>query len=258
MRQRSASESRRRRTDDRSRHVLHAPPRDPRTGVTDRPVTPRRRPVRPRDAASLVLHRRAGNGHEVLMGRRPQASRFMPGVYVFPGGAVEPEDRTVRPASPLPEHLPVLLKVGASAARARAMAVSAVRETFEETGLMLAAPGDPGVGGHAAWSEWLRLGLAPDLAALDLIGRAITPTRRPIRFHARFFIADGSTLRGRIGGDGELEDVTWVALREVGALPLADVQAFFIEHLRRVLDGGAAGKERPVFTHRRGARYVRY
>jgi len=220
-------------------------------------VTPRRA-VRPRDAASLILHRRAGGDDEILMGRRPRSARFMPGVYVFPGGAVEPEDRAVRPATPLAEHLPALLQVGASRVRARAMAVSAVRETFEETGLMLAAPGDPGIEGHAAWSAWRDEALAPDLAALDLTGRAITPTRHPIRFHARFFIADGSRLRGRIGGDGELEDIAWVPVADAAELPIADVQAFFIAHLRKVLSDGATVHGRPVFTHRRGRRHVRY
>lgn len=182
----------------------------------------------------------------------------MPGVYVFPGGAVEPEDRRVRVASALSKHLPGLLKVGESTARARALAVSAVRETFEETGLMLAAPGDPGLPAHPTWAAWSEAGLAPDLAALELTGRAITPTRLPIRFHARFFIADGSRLAGRIAGDGELEDVGWVHLHEAHTLPLADVQVFFIEHLHAALGSGRGAEGRPVFTHRRGSRLVRY
>jgi 8-oxo-dGTP pyrophosphatase MutT (NUDIX family) len=219
---------------------------------------PRRQPVRPRDAASLILHRRAGRGHEILMGRRPRGARFMPGVYVFPGGAVEREDRRVHVASALSKHLPGLLKVGESPARARALAVSAVRETYEETGLMLAAPGDPGLPAHPIWALWSEAGLAPDLAALELTGRAITPTRLPIRFHARFFIADGSRVTGRIAGDGELEDVGWVHLHEAHALPIADVQAFFIEHLQAVLGRGRDPHGRPVFTHRRGTRHVRY
>ena len=69
------------------------------------------RPVRPRDAASLILHR-ARKGHtEVLMGRRPLSARFMPGVYVFPGGATEPTDRAVRPATDLTVDVTHLLKV---------------------------------------------------------------------------------------------------------------------------------------------------
>jgi 8-oxo-dGTP pyrophosphatase MutT (NUDIX family) len=215
-------------------------------------------PVRPRDAASLILYRRRDRHFEVLMGRRPRGARFMPGVYVFPGGAVEAADRRVHPASALAPHITDPMHVGGSAARARAMAVTAVRETCEETGLMLAAPGDPRVNDHPVWSQWREAGLAPALAGLELTGRAITPTRRPIRFHARFFLADGGGVLGRIGGDGELEDIGWVPLPDSRSLPLADVQAFFIEHLQQVLNGQRRSNERPLFTHRGGTRHVRY
>jgi 8-oxo-dGTP pyrophosphatase MutT (NUDIX family) len=218
----------------------------------------RRGPVRPRDAASLILHRRRQGYVEVLMGRRPRSARFMPGVYVFPGGATEPDDRRVRPSSVLTPEVTPLLKVGGSAARARAMAVTAVRETFEETGLMLAAPGDVGLDAHPVWGEWTAAGLAPALACMDLTARAITPTRSAIRFHARFFLADGHAVRGVIGGDGELEDVAWVPLAETESMPLADIQRFLLEHLRRTLQYAPEERRRPVFTHRHGQRHVRY
>lgn len=162
----------------------------------------------------------------------------------------------MRPASQLSPHVTDLLRVGGSAARARAMAVTAVRETCEETGLMVAAPGDPGE--HPDWAHWRTAGLAPHLACLEITGRAITPARLPIRFHARFFLADARHARGRIGGDGELEDVAWLPLAEARGLPLADVQAFFIDHLEEVLEHERHPHRRPTFTHRHGRRYVRY
>ena len=215
------------------------------------------KPVRPRDAATLILHRSRTHGHEVLMGRRPQGSRFMPGVYVFPGGAVEAQDRNVRPATALTPDVTHSLKVAGSAARARAMAVSAVRETFEETGLMLGAPGDPQLADDPTWRLWGALGLAPDLGALDLAGRAITPSSRPIRFHARFFIANGESLHGTIGGDGELEDIAWVPLSDTRDLPLAGPQIFFIERLHEVLNGNS-DVQRPLLSQRGNTRYIRY
>lgn len=218
---------------------------------------PRHKPIRPRDAASLLAHRCRNNEHEVLMGRRSLASRFMPGVYVFPGGAVEAQDRHVRPATALTADITDSLKVAGSAARARAMAVSAVRETFEETGLILGAQGDPQMPDDPTWSAWAELCLAPDLGALDLIGRAITPTSRPIRFHARFFIADGDRLCGTIGGDGELEDISWVRLRDCADLPLAGPQVFFLELLRKRLNGDAPAT-RPLMGKRGGLRHVRH
>ena len=192
------------------------------------------------------------------MGRRPRTARFMPGVYVFPGGATEPDDRQVTPASGLTPEVTPLLKVGGSAARARAMAITAVRETFEETGLMLAAPGETGLAAHPVWARWEAAGLAPALGRMDLTARAITPPRSPIRFHARFFLADDACITGSIGGDGELEDISWVALAETEDMPLADIQRFLVDHLRRVLHDTAGRRPRPVFTHRRGRRHVRY
>lgn len=214
--------------------------------------------VRPRDAASLILHRRRSGQHQILMGRRPATARFMPGVYVFPGGAVENSDRHVRPASALPRHLPALLKVGSNASRARAMAISAIRETQEETGLLVGKPGDPGLTGSEAWQAWREHGLAPDLGCLDLMARAITPPSRPIRFHARFFIASGDHTSGEIGGDGELEDIGWVDLNSAHELKLADIQRFLLAHLEEVLSAGRPAQRRPLFTHRRGQRHIRW
>jgi 8-oxo-dGTP pyrophosphatase MutT (NUDIX family) len=225
--------------------------------IASKPLQASPLPIRPRDAASLILHRSRDGEHEVLMGRRPCGSRFMPGVYVFPGGALEAHDRQVRPATALTKDVTHALKVAGSAARARAMAISAVRETFEETGLILGAPGDPQLPGNSSWKVWAERGLAPDLGALDLVGRAITPASRPIRFHARFFIANGERLSGTIGGDGELEDINWVRLRDTSDLPLAEPQVFFIDRLRKILKGNAPAK-RPLLCRRGGLRVVRY
>lgn len=63
-------------------------------------------PVRPRDAASLVIHRKRDTHHEVLMGRRGKQARFKPGVYVFPGGGLERSDYLAVPVRHLAEDVP--------------------------------------------------------------------------------------------------------------------------------------------------------
>lgn len=214
--------------------------------------------VRPRDAASLVLHRQRRGQHEVLMGRRSKTARFMPGVYVFPGGVVDAADRHVRPATPLRGHLPPLLKVGGSHIRARAMGITAIRETYEETGLMVAAAAEPGHDASEAWRDWGAQSLAPHLACLDLMARAITPPGRPMRFHARFFLAEAEHARGSIRGDGELEDIGWVPLAEAPTLPLADIQSFLVKHIIKVLNGQHAATDRPLFSFRGGKRRIRW
>ena len=150
-----------------------------------RPPAP---PVRPRDAASLIVLRRGRRGLACLMGRRREDARFLPGCFVFPGGAVEGADRAARPASRLDlAHLGAM-GVGGDAAAATALATAAVRETWEETGVMIATPGDVGAAPGATFDEMRRRGVAPALGRLVYLGRAITPARHPIRFHARFFL----------------------------------------------------------------------
>ena len=157
--------------------------------------------VRPRDAATLIVVRRARRGLACLMGRRREDARFLPGCFVFPGGAVESADRTARPASRLDlAHLGAM-GVGGNAAAATALAIAAVRETWEETGVMIAAPGDVGPAPCATFDEMRRRGVAPALGRLVYLGRAITPARHPIRFHARFFLTFVGHERDSLHGD---------------------------------------------------------
>lgn len=211
------------------------------------------RPVRPRDAASLVLLR-AGDGEpQVLMGRRHSRHAFIPDAFVFPGGKLDPDDRRVRPARPLAGPVPH----AAAPAQLQALAVAAVRETYEETGLMLARPGDPALA-RGTWADFARRGVAPDLGPLRLLARAITPAQSPIRFHARFFLGDGSHAQGRLRGSGELLDLDWYPLSTALTLPVIDVTEFVLGEIRRRaaarhLDGPVAfwryRRETPVLSY---------
>src|SRR6187402_760681 len=92
------------------------------------------KPMRPRDAATLILLDRTGETVRVLMGRRHKRHAFMPGKFVFPGGRTDPADSRVIVASGLHPHEEAKLTAGAgrtSLARARAIALSAIRETYE-------------------------------------------------------------------------------------------------------------------------------
>ena len=164
-------------------------------------------PVRPRHAASLILLRQTRRGPEVLMGRRPARSRFAPDVFVFPGGAVDAADRTASPLAPLDEAC--ANRTGASPRLAQALAMAALRETAEETGVVL----------------------RPDLSALRLLARAITPTSSPVRFHARFFVADAGQAEGEHAESAELSDLAYRPLDEALALPLFDVTEFVLQSL---------------------------
>lgn len=207
------------------------------------------RPVKPRHAASLVLTRRRGGVTQILMGRRPAKAVF-PEAYVFPGGRVDKADATVAPASPMSEAALAELcaRGGCTPALARALATTAIRETFEETGLLVAAAGDTGRR-DGAWEHFASLGLAPAHDRLRFLGRAITPASAPVRFHARFFLADGDAVEGEIRGNGELSRIDWYPLDHALTLPAIDVTKFILNELAAAQSG--VMREAPFFRYRR-------
>jgi len=199
------------------------------------PDGPPKKIARPKDAASLIPYRRRRDGKiEVLMGRRHTRHSFVPDFYVFPGGRVDRADGRARAATPL--RADVATRVARSCRhntdRAIAVALSAVRETYEETGLMLGAPmTEPPTNISEEWNHVYQTGLGPDLAALEYVARARTPSYSPIRFDARFFMADASAASGTLGGTGELEDMAWRSFEEALKLPLVDVTEFLLGEL---------------------------
>lgn len=175
------------------------------------------RSLRPRDAATLILIDRGGGEVRVLMGRRSARHAFMPGRYVFPGGRTDPADSRVPVAAGLPpEEEALLLNAGsrASAARARAIALSAVRETYEEAGLLIGRPG-PFATAKPHWQGFVEHGVQPSLEGLRFVARAITPPGRVRRFDTRFLAAwrdDVAVALPEGGPTNELEELLWLPL----------------------------------------------
>ncbi len=168
-------------------------------------------PATPRHAASLLLLRDGAAGPEVLMGLRGAGHRFMPNRLVFPGGAVDPEDRAAPAASALRPPVLRRLLVSADVALAHALGIAAARELEEETGLSLGRP--------------------PALGGFDYLCRAITPATQPIRFDARFFVIDAALARGALGGSGELEGLRFYRVEEALALDLVTVTRGVLDQL---------------------------
>ena len=213
--------------------------------------------LRPKDAATLVLVRNAKTVPEVLLGQRHGGHAFMPNRYVFPGGRVDPSDSRVTPATSLRKEVADRLQKNCGPARARALAVAAVRETYEETGLMLADKMATGrqTSRNSAWSDFAQRGLGPALANLDYVCRAITPPGRPRRFHARFFMADAAHAKGKIESNGELLDIRWVPLVEATTLPIPSITGQVIEEVINLISHPPlSSKDRtiPVYQRRHG------
>ncbi len=200
-------------------------------------------PVRPKNAASLVILRGDAANTEILLGKRASKHRFLPDVFVFPGGRVDSQDHGVQGTSDLQPRVAEKLQQKWSPRTARALATAALRETYEETGLVF---------GEFQGDKFL-----PDLRQLDYVARAITPPVSPIRFHARFFSVRAEHARGKLADSVELHELQWITIKDALALPLIDVTEFVLQEVERRL-GGWKPPGVPLFSYRRGTPSVRY
>ena len=207
--------------------------------------------LKPVDAATLVLLDRSGPAPKVLMGKRHAGHKFMPGLFVFPGGRSEKGDAAIAVAEDLaPQTLAHLSSrvVRPSMARARKLALAAIRETFEETGLVIGKPATATLPG--AWADFAATGHLPDLSTLMYVARAITPPRRPKRFDTRFFVADASAVRHRIEGvvtpESELTELAWLTLAETADLPLPTITRVILADLDEMIRAGGPRMGQPA------------
>ena len=216
--------------------------------------------LRPTDAATLIVIDRSGDEPAVLMGKRHIAHAFMPDLYVFPGGRRDPHDGRVPVAGHLDETVTAKLmqKMAspASAVRAQALATTAIRETYEEVGLLIAAEGR--TINRGVWKDFADRGLAPMQSKLRFIARAITPPRQKRRFDTRFF----ACFRDEIGfarpeASNELVDLRWVRFSEVEDVSMPRITLAVIEDLRQAMLRDAAlpfGGPVPFYQSRYGRR----
>jgi 8-oxo-dGTP pyrophosphatase MutT (NUDIX family) len=234
-------------------------------------------PAEPRHASTVVLLRDGGDGLEAYLLRRQKTMAFAAGMYVFPGGSVDPRDAALPDSSwagPPPAQWAPLLN--ADEGLAKALVCAAVRETFEESGVLLAGADQHAVVADTTADDWEadRLALIDRTlsftALLDrrgLVLRAdllrpwahwITPEVEPRRYDTRFFVAalpDGQRTRD-VGGEADL--VTWerpadaLAAADRGELGMLPPTAFTLNELSTfdsvaaVLAAGDARDVRPV------------
>ena len=174
-------------------------------------------PLRPRDAATLILLDRAGDDISVLMGRRHARHAFMPGKFVFPGGRTDPDDSRIPVAEDLhpDEEAKLAAPARTSAARARAIALSAIRETYEEAGLLIGRSARSQTGKAELAAALPSTASRPRLEALRYVARAITPPGRVRRFDTRFLAAWRDSVAVELpdgGPTNELEELVWLPL----------------------------------------------
>lgn len=199
-----------------------------------------------RDAATIIVLRRTAGGPAVLMGQRGATAAFLPMKFVFPGGAVDPNDHAVPAARPLPRAEAARL-AEESALPPAALAAAAIRELWEETGQILGHPGD-WTDAPKGWRGFAATGHLPDPSALRFVFRAVTPEGRPRRFDARFFLADAGRLASDPDDFGRAEDelahLQWVPLAEARRFDLPFITEVVLAELAALI--ADPGTPRPV------------
>jgi 8-oxo-dGTP pyrophosphatase MutT (NUDIX family) len=216
--------------------------------------------LKPKDAATLILIDRSGKAPRVLMGKRHHSHKFMPGKYVFPGGRLDAADRAIKPLDDLCADC--TRRLGQSVVkwtegRGRALALAAIRETAEETGLLIGRLDEKGVTSKAeAWSPFVTKQIRPALSALTFVARAITPPKRPKRFDTRFFLADrksiGAEIEGIVGPDTELVSLDWLTFDDAQQVELPNITKVVLKDIAERLKTGEIARPAPFYYYRSG------
>jgi len=195
------------------------------------------RAPRPRIASTIVLTHGPKDNPRILMGQRSKKHDFMPSVYVFPGGRVDRGDSYVDFAGNLSPRTETIMEAAFSPRKARAVVLASVRETYEETSLLLGQAGATTRNiKHPSWDAFRQAGQKPSLDGIEVFGRAITPPHRHKRFDAWFFVKhlDTPTLP-EIADSAELLNVGWFTFDEIWKLELQRATRMMLKVLQQYL-----------------------
>ncbi len=194
-----------------------------------------------RDAATVIVLRDRDTDPRILMGQRGAKAAFMPNKVVFPGGAVDAGDADIALATRISEFCAERLREDSEADITHALSVAAIRELWEETGLILGRQGTWAQTPTPDWESFAATGHVPTADALQFVFRAITPPGRPRRFDARFFLLDADEIATDLDDFSaaceELSHLQWIPLKDVRAFDLPFItEVVLAEIAARVTD----------------------
>lgn len=171
-----------------------------------------------RNAATVIVLRDRHSAPRILMGQRGAKAAFMPNKFVFPGGAVDAGDGAIPLATDVNPTCSVRLTEDTQTPLGTALAAAAIRELWEETGLILGTPGTWDGPVPDDWVTFAATGHLPHAAPMQFVFRALTPPGRPRRFDARFFLVDADDIASDLddfdAASDELSHLQWVALAD--------------------------------------------
>ncbi|MFT5160768.1 MAG: 8-oxo-dGTP pyrophosphatase MutT (NUDIX family) [Paracoccaceae bacterium] len=181
-----------------------------------------------RNAATVILLRDKATDPKILMGQRGKNAAFMPNKFVFPGGALDKTDADVPLATALSEQCMAHLQKQSDPDLAVPLVLAAIREVWEETGLLLgeasATARDQAGNVPPDWRTFFEHGVLPSGAGMKFVFRAITPPGRPRRFDARFFVVDTDRVASDLDdfdqACDELSHLQWISLKDARNLDM--------------------------------------
>lgn len=206
-----------------------------------------------RDAATIIVLRDHDSNPSVLMGQRGASAAFMPNKFVFPGGALDAADRDVSLSHPIPDPHRTRLREDSVEDLADGLVAAAIRELWEETGLILGQPGTWHSDPFEDWRDFAEAGYVPSGEALQFVFRAITPPGRPRRFDARFFLvfaeAIASDLDDFSRACDELSHLQWIPLDEAQSFDLPFITEVVLSEVAATVLKGHTPDSVPFFRN---------
>lgn len=206
-----------------------------------------------RNAATVIVLRDRATSPAILMGQRGAKAAFMPNKFVFPGGAVDAADADVALAAPLPEICRARLREDAPEGLHHALAVAAIRELWEETGLVLGTSGTWDGAVPEDWAGFQATGHLPTADRLQFVFRALTPPGRTRRFDARFFLVDANDLPCDLDdfthASDELSHLQWIPLSEARTFDLPFITEVVLAEIEARVTDTAPPESVPYFKN---------
>ena len=206
-----------------------------------------------RPAATVIVLRNRAHAPQVLMGQRGAQAAFMPNKFVFPGGAVDPQDAAVPLLSEISNPCKDRLSEASEGPSAQALCAAAIRELFEETGQILGQKADWPDPVPDGWQAFASKGYRPIAEPLQFVFRAITPPGRPRRFDARFFLLDAAFLQSDLddfsAASDELSHLQWVPLEHARSFDLPFITEVVMAEIAGRLDAPAPPDSVPFFKN---------
>ena len=208
-----------------------------------------------RDASSVIIVRRDGPTPSVLLGQRGKSAVFMPNKFVFPGGAVDQADFNVSLVGKPNPTCSRRLRKHSNVENTHAFFCAAIREVWEETGLMFGKKYKNKIDqfSDTGWEAFYDLGLGPCAEGFHFIFRAITPPNRSRRFDARFFLVDASRILGNLDdfskASDELSHLQWFSIKEAHNLDLPFITEIILAEVEALVGNLKCPSSVPFFNN---------